>query len=337
MKLSFLNVDTTDPAFNLALEEYVFEFLPRDRSYFMLWQNDNAVIVGRYQNTLAEVNESFARANDIRIVRRLSGGGAVYHDKGNLNYTFITDTTPTAAIDFNLFCYPIIQALNKLGIQAVLSGRNDMTVDGKKFSGNAQYTRNGRVMHHGTIMFDSNLDIMEQALSVDPLKIHAKGVRSVRSRVTNLREHLPDSCQMRIGEFRAFLCEHVLAAYQNAELLTLQKRDFERIVEIKRSRYDTWDWNYGNSPMCTLLRKSYIEGCGTIEAHIFLAQGVISKVNFYGDYFSVKSPEQISTFLVGRRPEESAYMDALENIDISQYFNGITKTQFIDLLLAQDE
>ena len=189
--LQYLNLTTTDPSFNLAAEEFVFESLPKDRSYFMLWQNDRAVIIGKYQNTLAEINLPYIEANGIRVVRRLSGGGAVYHDLGNLNYTFIADAKESERLDLRLFCEPVLRTLSSFGVKAELNGRNDMTVDGQKFSGNAQMIRHGRVLHHGTILFDSDLEAVTLALHVDEAKIRAKGIRSVRSRVTNLADVQP--------------------------------------------------------------------------------------------------------------------------------------------------
>ena len=166
-KLSYLNLYTTDPAWNLAAEQYVFDRLPRDRTYFMLWQNDNAIIIGKHQNTAAEINEQFVRENGVRVVRRLSGGGAVYHDMGNLNFTFIADAGDMESINFRLFCRPVVAALAKIGVTAEINGRNDMTIDGQKFSGNSQYLKEGRVMHHGTIMFDSNLDLVAWCMTTE--------------------------------------------------------------------------------------------------------------------------------------------------------------------------
>lgn len=207
-KLSYLNLYTTDPAWNLAAEQYVFDRLPRDRTYFMLWQNDNAIIIGKHQNTAAEINEQFVRENGVRVVRRLSGGGAVYHDMGNLNFTFIADAGDMESINFRLFCRPVVAALAKIGVTAEINGRNDMTIDGQKFSGNSQYLKEGRVMHHGTIMFDSNLDLVAQALHVDQEKIRAKGIASVRSRVTTVRRHMTNP--VGLEEFRHLLLQEIL-------------------------------------------------------------------------------------------------------------------------------
>ena len=188
--LTVINLYTTDAAFNLAAEQHVFENLPRDRDYLMLWQNANAVIIGKYQNTLAEINTTYIEEHHIQVIRRLSGGGAVYHDLGNLNYTFITDARENEGVNLRSFCEPVVQALRSLGVPAEINGRNDITVEEKKISGNAQYLRNGRVMHHGTLLFDSDLSVVGEALRVDPQKISAKGIHSVRSRVTNIRPYL---------------------------------------------------------------------------------------------------------------------------------------------------
>ena len=180
-KLSYLNLYTTDPAWNLAAEQYVFDALPRDRTYFMLWQNDNAIIIGKHQNAAAEIDQQFVRENGVRVVRRLSGGGAVYHDMGNLNFTFIADAGSMESINFKLFCQPVVAALAALGVQAEVNGRNDMTINGQKFSGNSQYLKEGRVMHHGTIMFDSDLDRVAQALD-----LYVSGSLNVFNHRTNI-------------------------------------------------------------------------------------------------------------------------------------------------------
>ena len=208
--MEYINSPRTDPCWNLALEQYVFDSLDRSKSYFMLWQNHNTIVVGKNQNTVAEINSDFVRAHDITVVRRLSGGGAVYHDLGNLNFTFITDADKMDGIDLHMFCVPIVETLRSFGVQAEISGRNDITVDGKKFSGNSQYVREGRVMHHGTIMFDSDLTTVTQALQVDRDKIQSKGIKSVASRVTNLRPYMPEGTTL--AQFRQRLLEYLSVA-----------------------------------------------------------------------------------------------------------------------------
>lgn len=329
MALTYLDLHTTDPAFNLAAEEYVFDALPRHRDYCMLWQNDNAIIIGKHQNTLAEINTAFVEQHGIRVVRRLSGGGAVYHDMGNLNFTFITDAGNTEQLDFRLFCQPVIQVLEKLGVHAEVSGRNDMTIDGKKFSGNSQYIRDGRVMHHGTILFDSDLRVVSQALQVDPAKIQSKGIASVRSRVTNVRPYFAQD--VTLSDFRKLLLQEI-AQLSGGVPYFFSAEDLAAIAERKRQRYDRWDWNYGASPACTITKKQRFEGCGSIEAYLNVEKGLIQSITFRGDFFSVRDPEELAQLLTGLPPERPALRRALNSQNIQLYFRGLGTAQFLDFL-----
>ena len=326
--LNYLNLTTTDPAWNLAVEEYVFDHLPRDRMYVMLWQNDHAIIIGKHQNTLAEINESYVKEQGIRIVRRLSGGGAVYHDMGNLNFTVIADAEGEG-LDFGRFCDIVIRALAKAGIRAERNGRNDMTIDGKKFSGNAQYIRQGRVMHHGTILFDSNMSVLADALQVDPSKIQAKGIKSVRSRVTNVRPYLPKD--LTLEQFRTFLLESILEQFPG-EKYELTETDIAAISDIKDRRYGTWEWNFGYSPACTIIKKQRIEGCGTVGAYIDMDKGCIKTISFRGDFFAAEDPTQLAEVLAGCPLEEDALLRWLQNYDVSRYFMGLDVKTFVQLL-----
>lgn len=329
MKLSYLDLMTSDPSYNLAMEQYVFDCLPRDRMYFMLWQNDNAIIVGKYQNTIAEINEEAVRERGIRVVRRLSGGGAVYHDMGNLNFTFITDVGENNALDLKLFCEPVVRTLATLGVKAEVNGRNDITIDGKKFSGNSQYIRQGRVMHHGTIMFDSDLSVVSEALRVDPTKIQTKGIRSVRSRVTNVAEHLPE--KVTLPEFRRILLENILKE-NPGEAYPLTQDDLAAVEKLRAERYATWDWNYGFSPVCTMLRRRRVDGCGMIEAYITVEHGKIAALTFKGDFFSASEPDELAAHFVGCTPDRAGYEKALSDVDVSRYFAGLQKDELIDIL-----
>lgn len=330
MPWRYIQVDTTDPAFNLALEEYVFENLSKDYDYFILWQNASTVVVGRHQNTFNEVDEAFIRENNITVVRRLSGGGAVYHDMGNLNFTIIADADGEA-LDFGRFCDIVIRALAQVGVTAERNGRNDMTIDGKKFSGNAQYIRHGRVMHHGTILFDSNGTVLANALQVDSAKIQAKGIKSVRSRVTNVSEYLEKG--VTLEQFRQQLLGQLLQE-TGAQEYVLTPEDRAAIEKLRTERYDTWQWNFGTSPECTLSKKARVEGCGTVEVYLTVAHGRIEKAQFHGDFFSAKEPEALAARLVGCRPDSEDYRKALENVDVSEYFMGMTTGQFLQLLEA---
>ena len=329
--LSYIDLYTDDAEFNLAAEQYIFDELPRDRSWFMLWQNRKAVIIGKYQNTLAEINESFIRENGIQVVRRLSGGGAVYHDMGNLNFTFITDAGEADKLNMKLFCEPVIRALAALGVKAEINGRNDMTIDGRKFSGNAQYMRNGRIMHHGTIMFDSDLETVGSALKVDPEKIQSKGTKSVRSRVTNVRPYLAGDCG--IDEFRRTLLQSIVSS-DVSECYEFSAEDIRRIEEIKMCRYSLWEWNYGRSREASIIKKKRIEGCGTVEARISTDRGLIRELSFSGDFFSTEEPSILAERFIGIRPEKDEYARVLEGIDVSKFFLGMENDELISLLCS---
>ncbi len=327
-KTVYIEILTTDPTFNLALEEYVFEKMPRDREYFLTWRNDNAIIVGRHQNTAAEVNEDFVKEKNIQVVRRLSGGGAVYHDMGNLNFTFIVDATPEQKVDLRKFCQPIADTLRSMGANATLDGRNDILIDGMKISGNAQYVKQGRVMHHGTILFDSNMSVLGQALRPDPAKAQAKGVKSVRSRVTNVRPCL--NRDMTLEEFRAALAEALMGdGFLRYELT---EADITAIKEIQNQRYATREWNYGFCQSDAVIRKGRIEGCGTVEAHIRLKDGLIAQLDFYGDFFSTLPVEELSRHFLGLPLNAAAISCALANCQVSDYITGLEKNGLIDLL-----
>ena len=324
----YIHVTSTDPAFNLALEEYVFDWLPRDRQYFFFWQNQNAIIIGKHQNTLAEINETYVQEHGIRVVRRLSGGGAVYHDLGNLNFTWITDAGDASQVDLGKFCQPVADALRALGADVQVSGRNDILIDGQKISGNAQYVRDGRVMHHGTLLFDADLSVLGNALKVDPAKIQAKGVRSVRSRVTTIRPHL--AAGITLVDLQKRILEHLFPAGTTEYHLT--DADIAAVKAIKRARYDTWDWNYGASPPCTLVRKLRIEGCGIVEAYIRQEKGRIASLEFRGDFFSAEEPEILAAGLLGLRLLEEDCRPVLENTDVSRFFTGAQISDILVLL-----
>lgn len=327
-QMIYIEVKTTDPAFNLALEEYVFEKMPRDREYFLTWRNDNAIIIGRHQNTAAEINEAFVEEKDIKVVRRLSGGGAVYHDLGNLNFTFIVDAQPEQKVDLRKFCQPIADTLCSLGANATVDGRNDILIDGMKVSGNAQYVRQGRVMHHGTILFDSDMSVLGHALRPDPAKALEKGVKSVRSRVTNVRPCL--NRDMTLEEFRAALAAALMTG--GFERYELTKADVAAIEEIKNQRYTTKEWNYGFCQESSLARKRRILGCGTVTAHISFKNERISGLLFSGDYFSTLPPEELGKLLIGVPAEREALRKALGGHCAADYITGLNNDDLISLI-----
>jgi lipoate-protein ligase A len=323
-QMLLIDARTLDPDHNLALEEYVFSHMPRDKEYLILWQNDNAVIIGRHQNTLAEIDAQYVKQHNIRVVRRMSGGGAVYHDLGNLNFSFIVDAAGSQ-VDLERFCLRIALALGELGLDARLDGRNDILAEGCKISGNAQYMREGRVMHHGTLLFDSDLSVLSKALKPDPEKIKAKGVKSVRSRVANIRSLLKQD--MTLDQFRDHLARYLLGG--DGMRYELTQQDLAKIEAIRAQRYGTWEWNYGASAQCDLERRTRIEGVGTVRAHIRLDHGRIADVTFTGDFFSTIEPAGLSALLRGRPLTQ----EALQDVDPAPYISGMTGEALRHLLL----
>ncbi|WP_352399077.1 lipoate--protein ligase [Anaerotignum sp.] len=330
MSMVYLKSPSTDPAFNLALEQYVFDKMDRSKEYFMLWQNHNAVIVGKNQNTFGEVNPKAIEEKGVQVIRRLSGGGAVYHDLGNLNFTFIMDAKDASDLDIKLFCQPVASLLQELGVDAQVNGRNDITIEGKKFSGNSQYLKEGRIMHHGTIMYNSDLDFVAAVLNVAGDKFQSKAAKSVKSRVTNVKPFLKN--ELTLAEFQEKLVSYVFAE-NPVETYDLTQGDIEAIEKIKEERYAQWDWNYGKSPEYTVQKERRIDGCGKIEAHMNTKEGKIVEVKFYGDFFGVCDHIEVSEALKGWELKKETLQKALENIEIEKYFHGLSKEQFIDILL----
>nr|WP_294681332.1 lipoate--protein ligase [uncultured Anaerotignum sp.] len=329
----YIESPSTNPAFNLALEQYVFDHMDRNQEYFMLWQNDNTVVIGKNQNAFAEVNQKVADEKSISVVRRLSGGGAVYHDLGNLNFTFILDAKDATDLDIRLFCQPIAELLRSLGIPAEVNGRNDITIEEKKFSGNSQYLKQGRIMHHGTIMFHSDLSVVADVLNVSVDKFQSKAAKSVKSRVTNISSYLPKD--FTLAQFKALLLKYILKT-EEIKPYVFSQEELSAIEKIQKERYDKWEWNYGFSPSYSVVKCRRFDGCGKIEIHMDTADGAISDLQFFGDFFGVKDTAELTQLLIGARLEREALETLLAEQDISQYFHGLQKNEFLDLLLQSE-
>ncbi len=329
--MRYIESPSTDAYYNLALEQYLFDTIGQTEPLFMLWRNDNTIVVGRHQNTAEEINADFVRANGVKVVRRLSGGGAVYHDLGNLNFTFISDGGSGKGLDLHLFCQPVAKALGELGVVAEISGRNDITIDGKKFSGNSQYKKNGRVMHHGTIMFDSNLDTVAQALRVSADKIASKGVKSVRSRVTNVRPYLTQDAT--VEEFKDLLAGFILGTDSPVKHV-LTADDLAAVQALRDERYATWDWNYGQSPKYDLRKERRIDGVGKLEFFLRVEGGRLAGLEAYGDFFGEGAADTLTAALIGCRMEEGSVLSALEGVDLQRHFHHLTAEEFCQILLS---
>lgn len=319
----------TDPTWNLAMEEYLFSWLPGGTACLFLWQNDRSVIVGKNQNTIQEVNSAFVHSHQIPVVRRLSGGGAVWHDLGNLNFTIICDGPETGEIDLKRFCEPIVQVLLQNGVPAKINGRNDITAEGKKVSGNAQYLRNGRLLHHGTLLLRSDLAMLEQALRVNREKIRSKGIVSVSDRVENLCRWLPPELTL------TQLKEQLRSQFGAAEQLLLPETASEEIRQLQKEKYAAWEWNYGASPSGTIQNSCYFPDCGSIEMQCRMEHGCIREIRFYGDYFSAADPAALEKQLLGCPFRRDTLASKLKEIETGHFFEGITLEQLLGLIIPE--
>lgn len=321
---------STNPYFNVALDSWLVREAPPDEDYVMLWQNRPAVIIGRYQNTHEEVNLDYAESHNVAIVRRMSGGGAVYHDLGNLNFSLVVSTAGRPFNDYQVFTRPVVEALAHYGVNAQLTGRNDVTLEGRKFSGNAQYRTVTRLLHHGTILFNEDLEEVPRVLNVRQDKIESKGIKSVRSRVTNVRPYLPPA--VGLNEFRATLLEFI--GKHNGGVvgeLELTSERTARVEELVATHFGQWDWNFGQSPPFNYRGRERFER-GSIEVFIKAAHGRIEYVTIYGDFLGDHDIEPLAAALTGAEYSRSAMTRALESIPVSDYLGGITREQLLKVL-----
>ncbi|MCP4356642.1 MAG: lipoate--protein ligase [Chloroflexi bacterium] len=322
------NQNRTDPRWNLALEEHLLRNVQSERPLLLFYINEPAVIIGRNQNSIQEIDPDFIKQNDIHVVRRLSGGGAVYHDLGNLNFSFITNGRENLH-NFALFTEPVIRALNKLGVEAECRGRSDIFANNKKISGNAQYATAQRMFSHGTLLFDSNLETLLKALNPRQAEISSKAVQSIRNFVTNIRELLP--VEMEIHQFRETLLKEL---FDDGAVSTypLTAVDWDKIAEIAATRYQTWEWNIGRAPQFNAQKHGRYEGVGTIEVRIDVVHGRIQQIKFYGDFAGLKPVSILEQQLIGLRYDKDSLSEALQNENLTSYFGNLSFTDFIELL-----
>jgi lipoate---protein ligase len=322
------NKGITDPQINLAIEEYALKNLDINETYLLFYINEPSIIIGKNQNSIEEINTEYVESNGIHVVRRLSGGGAVYHDLGNLNYSFITKDDGDSFHNFHKFTEPVIAALKQMGINAELSGRNDILAEGRKISGNAQFSTRGRMFTHGTLLFNSEMDHIVSALKVKKDKIESKGIKSVRSRVANISEFLTE--KLSVEEFRSALLKFIFQGEEVTEYV-LTEEDWEKIHQLSKERYQNWDWNYGKSPKFNL-QHSHRFPVGQIDVRLDVDKGVIENCKIYGDFFGVGDVSEIENKLKQVRYEKIELEAALKDIDTTYYFGNISKAEFINLI-----
>lgn len=330
--MKYIISHSNDPAFNIAQEAYAFREMLDEDEIFILWINEPTIVIGKHQNAIEEINKEYTDAHDIHVVRRLSGGGAVYHDLNNLNYTIISNKADEGAFDFKTFSKPVIDTLAKLGVKAEFTGRNDLEIDGKKFCGNAQAYYKGRMMHHGCLMFDVDRSVLADALKVSKDKIESKGIKSVRARVTNINDELPK--KMSVLEFRDALLEQVKEENPDMTEYTFSEAELERIKQLAKEQFGNWNWIYGTAPDYTI-KRSVRYPAGKITTYANVEKSVIKAIKIYGDFFGIGDVADIEELLVGCRYDYKDVLEKLKTIDTTHYFTRMTREEVAKAIVAQ--
>lgn len=326
----YIDNPSKDPYFNLALEDTILKEYFQEEPILILWQNANTIVIGRNQNTLEEINQKKVESDKVNVVRRLSGGGAVFQDEGNLCFTFILKAGKDNINNYQLFLKPIIKVLQKLGLNAEFSGKNDIQIDGKKISGNAQYLWNNRILHHGTILFDVDLSKLGQYLNVSPIKIASKAIKSVQARVTNILPLL--SKKITIEEFKNLIAKELIAS--GDKQVQLPEEYIKKAEKLANEKFRTWEWNYASSPIFTWQNKVYLENKGLVDVRLNIENGIITNAKIYGDFLGYQGTEIIEEKLKGCKYIYSEIKEALKDIDVIAIFgSNFTISEIINLII----
>ena len=329
--MKYIINENNNPRYNLALEEYVLKNL--DGEYFFLWQNEPTIVIGKHQNTISEINLDYVEKKGIHVVRRMSGGGAVYHDLGNINFSFIQEKKDLADFDFSFFTRPIVDLLGELGIKAEFNSRNDLAIDGKKFSGNAQYIFKKKILHHGTLLFNSEMEELVNSLKVSKDKIESKGLKSIKSRVANIKDYIGEDSKIKeVSDFKDALFEHMKNRMEEFQEYVLTENDRKEIEKLKKEKYDKWEWNYGESPEADIHRQRKYTA-GKVESYIKLKDGLIENIKLYGDFFSSREIEDLESGLKGKKYMISEIAEYLKTVNVSEYFSGFSEEEILDVII----
>jgi lipoate---protein ligase len=326
------NRGITDARVNLALEEYVFRHKPADDDVLLFYVNAPSIIIGRNQNTIEEIDARVVAERGIHVVRRVSGGGAVYHDLGNLNFSFMTPEVTGRFSRYDHFTRPVIDALRELGVPAELGGRNDVLAGGRKISGNAQFATPVRMFSHGTLLLDSDLDAVTAALSPRPGKVESKGVKSIRSRVANISEFL--AAPLTVDDLRERILGRIFGTTDRARIPTiaLDDADWAAVHALVASKYGTWAWNYGENPASNVQRAQRFPA-GEIDVRLDVQQGRIAAARIFGDFMGRESVSALEARLVGVPYDRPAVADALAGVDVSAYFGDVSREDVIGVIV----
>lgn len=323
--------NSNNPFFNHAAEEYLMKNF--DEEIFMLWINVPSILIGRNQNTLSEINLDFINKNNIFVVRRLSGGGAVYNDLDNINFTFIAHRNSSytkTENKFEKFALPIINALKSLGINAKFTGRNDITIDNKKISGNAQYLLKNKILHHGTLLYNCDIEKLSSALKNKNIKFVDKSIKSISSRVTNIAPYMKN--KMTTQEFKNYLKTYIIKTYNIEKIYKFHNKDIEKINKISKKKFETWEWNYGKSP--NYKYKNLVKyPSGIIEYYLNVENGIITNISIYGDFFGERNIEELESKLIGAKHNVKDLKYILNNVDLHKYIQGLSTNNFIKDLM----
>ncbi len=325
----YIKNSSTNPYFNLAFEEYFLRYVDLDDTIFSLWRNKPSVVIGKHQNTFKEINHKFVSEHNILVARRITGGGTVYHDFGNLNFTLITKVDHFDIMDIKAYIIPIVQVLNKMGINAQLSERNSITIDGKKISGTAEAFTNKKLLCHGTLLFDTDINALNKALKVEEEKIESKSVKSVPGEVANIKDFLNKKYD--ILNFENEILTQISSDIPFREY-SLNENDIKNIKKLAKEKFSIWNWIYGESPPFTIRNtKKFPFGNITFSADIERG-AVVKKICFKGDIINFSNISYIEELLRGKKFERNTFKKILKNIKISKYFRNITLDEVLSLL-----